>query len=317
MQGALSPTGNLQSRTAAPAFGDRLRLTALVVLLAGLGAAGTALEPSLRPVSASGEALNSAGWEGRRLFAQLMWLKTHTVMHAGVEHRDARAGEAASRADEFHGHGGESKNNTHAGHDHAGHSEAECPDGHAAQGEGGGHVFAIPPPREDFRGVIGELERAIKPYGSGYSKDADQTLPFYRLVTWADPYFVQGYVIGASFLSRAGQHADEGLALLREGERHNPRSFEIQTELGHFYLVYKKDYPQAERHLAQAVAWVPQRKLTEMESDTMLDAYRWRALNFVEWDRPAEAVRAARQGLPISPLDPTFRKILERHGKKQ
>jgi hypothetical protein len=294
-------------------------LTALVVLLAGLGAAGTALEPAARPTAATGEALNSAGWEGRRLFAQLMWLKTHTVMHAGIEHRDARAGEAASRADEFHGGpAGASKSSAHAGHEHEGHSEAECPDGHDTHAEGGGgHVFAIPPAREDFRGIIGDLERAIKPYGNGYSKDADQTLPFYRLVTWADPYFVQGWVIGASFVCRAGQHPDEGLALLHDGERYNPRSFEIQTELGHFYLVYKKDYASAARHLQQAIAWIPRRKLTEMESDTVLDAYRWRALNFVEWDKPAEAVRAARQGLPISPLDPTFRHILQRSGKTQ
>lgn len=295
--------------------GRRLALcvTALV-LLGGLAS------PLHRAVARSGKStaeIDGAGWEGRRLIAQLLWAKTHSVLHAGVEEREARPGEQHSRS-EFHSAGSSGGSENHSehhendGHDHGAHS--------GASGHEGGHVLVIPPAREDFRGVLGDLERQVKPYlgrdGRSFSKDWTQTLPFYRLMTWADPHFVQGYTVGAAFVSDAGEKADEGIRFLQEGARFNPESFEIQTELGHYFLVYKKDYPAAIRHLEQALRLVPTgRKLAELEEEALVDAYRWLALAYTEAGRARDALALAQRGLRILPRDVTLRNVIAQQGR--
>jgi hypothetical protein len=281
---------------------DGLRLALCLAVLVALGAAGSALHPQLSPARAAG--MEGAGWEGRRLVAQLLWAKTHAVMHAGVEEREARQGEAESRKGEFHAHGKGGGSDEH-GHDH--------------EEEEAGHVYVIPPAREDFRGLLGDLERNIKPYlapnGKPYTKGNEQTIPFYRLMTWADPHFIPGYTVGAFFLADAGRNADQALEFLHEGARHNPTSFEIQVELGHAYLIYKKAPERAIPHLKRAVALVPRRELTEGEQEAHLDTYRWLAYCYVRLRRPAEALRVAREGLRIWPGDITFRTVIRNRGE--
>lgn len=298
----------MERRLSVPATAGALRLrvpdSALLAALAGalllLGAAGARLEPWVRP-AATDAALSGAGWEARRWIAQFLWLKIHAVLHAGAEERRARPGEAVTRAAELHLHGGEPG----SPHEH----------------EGEGYVLVIPPRHEDFRGLLGDLERAVKPYagadGRLYSKDADQTIPFYRLLTWLDPHFVQGYTVGANMICRAGRYPEQGLAFLREGERHNPDSFEIQVELGHFHLVYWRDWAAAERHLRRALALVPRgRRLTDVEEDARADAYRWLALTYREWGRREEAVRVAREGLAVLGHDGVLEHVIARGGRR-
>lgn len=305
MEGTISSNA-LQPRALSSRAREAVQLAALVGALALLGAGGTSLREVVHPPRKGEVELNSAGWEGRRLAAQFLWLKTHAVLHAGVEERAARAGEEKTRAGEFHQHGAAEGGHGHGdGHD----------DGHGEEG----HVLAIPPAREDFRGMLGDLEREIKPYkdknGKMYEKDAQQTIPFYRLMTWADPHFVQGYTIGATFIADAGKYADKGLLFLHEGERNNPLSFEIQTELGHFYLVYKKDFPRAEHHFRRALQLLPgERKLTDLEQDSRDDLFHWAALNYVEWGRPEDAVRVARRGITTVGGDKMLQKIVDRRG---
>lgn len=307
--GAIAGTGarpaGLRARDSGE--GSALRLCGLAALLLALGAAGTLLRPALDRPGRGEAALNGAAWEGRRLVAQLLWLKTHAVLHAGVEEREARPGEELSRAGEVHLHGS-------AGDQH--HEEGE----HGADARGAAYVQVIPPAKEDFRGILGHLERAVKPYSVSGSQagegGTEQTLPFYRLITWADPHYIQGYVVGAAFLGGAGQYANRGLEFLREGERNNPGSFEIQVELGHFYLVYKKEYADAERHLRRALELLPRnRRLTDLEADARLDAYRWLALDYVQWGRPAEAVAVAAEGTRVVGPDITLGRVLSRRGQ--
>jgi hypothetical protein len=295
------------------------KLAALVTALALLGGGGGALADLVRPSTPGDKALDGAGWEGRRLIAQMLWVKTHSVLHAGAEERAAKPGEEKSRGAEYHEHG--DAEDKHEGEDaHAGHAHAEGEACELAGGEGGGHVLVIPPANEDFRGVLGDLERSVKPYagadGKMFSKDSAQTIPFYRLMTWADPHYIQGYTVGATFINKVGKETDAALEFLHEGARFNPSSFEIQTELGHIYLVYKKDYAAAEKHLLRAVELVPKGKLTELEEEGRTDAYRWLALNYVQWDKPTEAVRIARYGLMLIGEDPSLNLVLTRKGMK-
>jgi hypothetical protein len=304
MQDAVSSSNALAAEAGRSRGGDRLRLAALATLLLGLGAMGDTLFGWTHPPAPGDAALSSAGWEGRRLAAQMLFLKTNAVHHAGIEERAAAAGEEASRAGEFHTH-------EHHGEDAGAHHD----DAHE-----GGHVLVIPPAQEDFRGPIGHLERAVKPYlapdGGMYRKDVDQALPYYRLLTWADPHFIQGYTLGSAFICRAGRRVDEALAFLHEGERYNPTSFEIQTDLGRTYAAYRKDYPAAERHLKRALELAPRdRKLSEMEEEALVDAYRWRALNLSKWGKPREAAAVAAEGLMLFSGDRMMLHVIERNGQ--
>jgi hypothetical protein len=302
MEGTLS-SAPAQTRATNVRGGEWLRLVTLTAALCLLGAGADSVRRATQPAPEGSPELSTAGWEGRRLMAQFLWIKTHAVLHAGVEEREARPGEKETRAGEYHTHGAKE-----GGHGHGDGDDDED-----------GHVLSIPPPQEDFRGVLGDLEREVKPYkgkdGRLFSKDSEQTIPFYRLMTWTDPHFIQGYTIGATFIARAGQFADKGLQFLHEGERNNPRSFEIQTELGRFYLVYKHDYPTAERYLRRAVQLIPQdRKLTDLEDDERMDAYHWLALTYVEWKRPTDAVKVARQGIAALGSDRMLKKVVDRRG---
>jgi hypothetical protein len=327
MQGTVSSHRHITTEAAGAGTRDSFQLAGLLALLFCLGVAGSGLAWLIKPASPNGAALDGAGWEGRRLVAQMLWLKTHAVLHAGVEEREARPGEETTRANEIHSHGSDGGRSEHPGEDahgsceHPGGCEHDGEESHEDEGGQGAHVLAVPPAREDWRGILGDLERSIKPYtdanGRPYSKDADQTVPFYRMVTWADPRFIQGYTVGAMFICRSGRYADRAIAYLHEGERYNPASFEIQMELGHYYLVYKKDYPAAEKHLLRALALVPRdRRLTEMEEEARTDAYRWLALNYQQWEKPQHAVRIAREGLRVLGEDPTLRRIIKDQGRK-
>jgi tetratricopeptide (TPR) repeat protein len=298
----VAPRGGTQAAGAERGW-SLARLGLYVGALLLLGALGPQIAPVVQG-SPDPAGLNSASWEGRRLIAQLLWAKTHAVLHAGIEERAALPGEEKSRAGELHSHG------AREGEEHG--------SGHEGEREEG-HVLVIPPAREDFRGFLGDLEREVKPYlsrdGKMFSKDADQTVPFYRLMTWADPHFEQGYTVGATFLCRAGQYTDRAIAFLREGERFNPDSAAIATELGHLYVVYKKDYPTAERHLRRALQLSPRgRELSDDEQDVLLDAHRWLSLAYVQWGKPAEALRTAQEGLRLNAHDPTFKHVLQFRG---
>ena len=324
MQSVASPPRNVgvSTRRVSP---DAVKAVLLLAALVGLGAIGSSFETTMRPPA--DRAQNGAAWEGRRLLAQILWLKTHAIIHAGVEERDARPGEVVTAANAAHPEHLGHSHDEHQGHDAAHELEAHEgeQEGHADEhgdGDEAREVLTIPSAATDFRGILGDLERTTKPYmgvkGERYEKDADQTVPFYRLMTWADPHFIQGYTVGATFLCRAGKHVKAGIDFLLEGERNNPDSFEIQTELGHFYLVYQKDYPTAERHLRRALELLPQgRELTEPESEERADAYRWLALTYREWNRPADALQVAHRGLKVLGEDPTLHLILTHHGKRK
>lgn len=334
MQNVL-PSTEKAARGAQRRFADALRVAGLVGLLAVLGGLSGPVGQAVYPTSGRGAELNGAGWEARRLVAQMLWVKTHAVLHAGVEEREALPGEQISRSGEVHRHdgGGQSsplpagiaapgkpaaKPQT-GGRNQEEHFEGDGHDHGDGHGHKGAYVLVIPPANEDFRGPLGDLERNVKPYlsakGAMYSKDSDQTLAFYRLITWLDPHHIQGYVIGSSFMSRAGEFADDGLRFLHEGERNNPDSFEIQTELGHFYLVYKHDYPAAAKHLELALQLIPRhRPLLEVEEDARADVYRWLALTYQESKQPEKAVQIARAGLQLLEHDGTLEHVLARKG---
>jgi hypothetical protein len=96
----------------------------------------------------------------------------------------------------------------------------------------------IPSADQDFRGLVGYLERQVKPYfGPGdphTHTGGEELLPWFRVMTLSDPHYVAGYTTGAWWLS--AQQPEEALAFIEEGVRNNPGSFEARLAKGQILL---------------------------------------------------------------------------------
>jgi len=265
------------------ARGDRsdrrlLALIAVTWLALGSGASRLAREIRLPPGARS--PLGSLVQQARAAAADHLWRQVETTMHAGVEMR------------------------THHDADEHPHQERHHSD----------LTTAIRSAAADFRGPLGHLERQIRPYFTvegHFHESPEKTIPLFRLMTWADPTFVPGYTVGASILCAAGRQVDDAIAFLHEGERFNPESVEIQTELGRYYVYYKRDYVSGERHLRRALE-LARRSIprTEEEAQAVRDAYRWLVLAYQNKARREDALATAREGRRLFGPDVIFDRIL-------
>ena len=237
------------------------------------------------------EAMVSVMGELRSSLAGYLWAKTDEYTHGGVllrpmtarEKRNHAAREASS-ADELQHHEDE--------------------------------TTIIPERERDPRGVWGEIERQVKPFFDvrhHFHRPVREVLPLYRFMTWADPTFVPGYLVGAQMLLFDNKkRLPQAIAFLKEGARNNPRSIALFTELGRYALVYQRDRVQAERYFRRAVRngshWTPR---NPFERDGLLNAYRWLAIMKHRMGQPQEARVWALQGLTRFPNDP----VLQRFGR--
>ncbi|MER3402454.1 MAG: hypothetical protein C4337_03960 [Armatimonadota bacterium] len=238
------------------------------------------------------QAMVSVMGEFRSSLASYLWMKTDEYTHGGVRLRPMTMREKrtqtvhrASSADRLHEHTDE--------------------------------TGVIPEPERDPRWLWGDLERHIKPYFDvrhHFHRPVHEVLPLYRLMTWADPTFVQGYLVGAQMiLFDNKQNLSEALRFLQEGARNNPHSIAIFTELGRYALIYQKDPQLAERYLLKSIEngkdWTPQ---NPYEREGLLHAYRWLALKAYREGNRSQMHQWAQRGLERFPNDPPLQMLLNR-----
>ena len=147
-----------------------------------------------------------------------------TLEDMGSGFQERTVGKKAAHASEHHEH-------EHDHHDHH-HEGGWCP---------GGVPTLIRTAAEDFRGLIGSLERETKPFQDpklphehGHT---EELLPWYRLMTITDPHNLRGYMIGTMLLMFA-EKPDEALSFIREGiekNRDNPQAFRLYASLAQVY----------------------------------------------------------------------------------
>ncbi len=282
-----------------------------VVAAAGVMTAGGAISGRVRPVVAQTgglppaqqgklEEAASASLLGqfRSSMADFLWLKADKYLHNGVDLRGLTAREGKSHD--------VARANSAAGEHDCGHHD---------------ETTVIPEGERDWRGVFGDLEREIKPYQDMRNhrhRDPEEALPLFRLMTWSNPRFVPGYVIGASLIARERSKVPEAVSFLKEGAKNNPHSIEIQNALGMMLTARQRWWDEAVPYLKRAIqigAARDPRTLTEDESEAYRDAFRWLVLNRREAGRPAEARAAALAGLHAFPGDVVCRNHLR--GKRQ
>ncbi len=171
--------------------------------------------------------------EIRASMADMMFVKTEIYLHNGVAympHLDMEAmSERGEIVDDDHGDGddGEEKPPT-----------------------------VIPAPETDFRGIIGELERRVKPWQDPdmphIHTSGTELLPWYRVMTISDPTNVRAYQIGAWWLK--GPKPQEALDFLREGMANNPQAFQLPYMAGQIALKLsdRSDSGDSGEHIADA-----------------------------------------------------------------
>ncbi|MBC8138727.1 MAG: hypothetical protein H8F28_22840 [Fibrella sp.] len=232
----------------------------------------------------------------RSSIADFLWLKVDKYMHNGVELRGLTAQEK--------------KGDTPLART----AEEDVEGGFEQHAE---ETTIVPSAKKDWRGIIGDVERAVQPYedmSNHKHRDPKETLPLYRLMTASNPQFVPGYVYGAAMISRDRTKYPEALAFLREGEANNPNSIEIKAEIGMMHVAKIREYRAGIRPLAEAIVIASRRDpgtLTDDEKEAWQNAYRWLVLSYRYTGDRKIAYQVAVAGLKQFPGDVTCRKQLE------
>ena len=179
----------------------------------------------------------------------------------------------------------------------------------------------VPSKANDWRGHIGDIEREVTPYmdmsNHGHA-DGREALPLFRLMTWSNPHFVKGYIVGAAYIDVDQKHTDKAIDFLKEGETNNPQSIEIKTELAFFFTRKKQQYDLAMPYIYQVLKLVASRDvqtLNEDEKEAWQNAYRWGVLNRREANDLVTARKFAMEGLKYFPEDVVCNGFLKQYPK--
>jgi tetratricopeptide (TPR) repeat protein len=280
-----------------------------LALVLGLLALGGRLRAAVTPQMDAPQALTDADrdrlehvasasllGELRGSFADYLWMKADRLVHNGVEMRALTNSELRShqrwRASQAKGQ--------------------ETPVARHEEGE----TTVVPNSGADHRGILGDLERQIKPYMDmrhHHHRDPGETAALFRLMTWTNPHFVPGWVVGANILAENLKRPKEAINFLKEGADKNPESLEIQVEIGRYLLWRYHDGPSAEHYFRQAIRLGTTRhNMSDDEEEAWENAYRWLFIQYHALGRHREAQEIARSAMHRFPQTLYFRGALER-----
>lgn len=172
-------------------------------------------------------------------------------------------------------------------------------------------VTAVPPRERDFRGLFGDVERRVASYADMHDhghNDPSVAMPLYRLMTWLDPQFEQGWTMGGMILARDRSPAGtaRAIAFLLEGWAANPTSIELPTQIGTTLATRRKDFRGAAAALetARKTAMSRSAPLSPEEQEGLENAYRWLSLCYRELGETRLMRAIAVEGLGRFPSDP-------------
>lgn len=206
----------------------------------------------------------------RTSVAAWLWLRTDLYLHNGVEMRPMSKREIA----------------------HGVASEAPSEHDHHALGDEEHVVTTVPSAERDFRGILGDIDRAVstyKPMDRHSHNDPKAAIPLFRLMTAVSPDFVIGWITGASVMARDPRDISVAMDFLERGLAANPKSIAILTEIGRLRTTKLHQLTAAigafeeARRIAQST-----QPLSEEDVDTLADTYRWLCLcyrNRCQFDR--------------------------------
>ena len=252
--------------------------------------------------------------EFRTSVASYLYGKAHEYMHGGVVFRAATDTEVANgRRTASHGDSLEAH--------------------HGSQ-----ETTVIPEQEFDPRSLWGELDRGTQPWMDirqhGH-RDLSEALPLFRMMTWADPHFIEGYEMGSYlvFSSATNKRVDRAMKFLEEGIANNPGSYRLHKSYGHYALTITKQNELALEHLEKAVSIIEARQLAKrtQRNDSMTEGQQrvaqiedleqsqaWNEFIQVlrKLERKEEAIRWSKRCIEVNAPCPSGRRALEVYGVK-
>jgi len=172
-------------------------------------------------------------------------------------------------------------------------------------------------PENDFRGPIGHLQRALHPWqdpGKAHIHTAGtELLPWYRVMTMADPRNIRGWTIGGYWLKN--HDPEEGLNFLKEGVEKNPEAFQIHYMLGSTYLNEATKLAEPIRHgrrYLEITAKANEAGVDPAIYEEALYAIHSQLLSGLSMiDPPEELAVEAPPSTPFDELEPTTQEALD------
>ncbi|CAN5492531.1 hypothetical protein BH09SUM1_BH09SUM1_00220 [soil metagenome] len=168
--------------------------------------------------------------EFRASLSDMMFMKTEVYLHSGIRYKDTHASDVETTGTAVgEGQVSATEREVQAMHIRPGETKTEEPDDH---GDAGAPTM-IPTPMEDFRSFIGEIERDVKPWQdpsvAHRHTAGEELLPWYRMMTLADPNNVRGYMMGTwwLFAEKSEKSDREALNFIDEGVANNPEAFQL------------------------------------------------------------------------------------------
>lgn len=169
--------------------------------------------------------------ELRTSTSDILFLKTERYLHSGVAYMPHMEDELLTVEGETHEMEHHQEEAAEQASDPGHHDQEDEHDDHA------GTATMIRTPDDDFRGFVGYLHRQVKPWRppelGHMHTDGTELLPWYRVMTLADPNNTRAYAIGGWWLKT--HNLDEGIRFLQEGVENNPGSFIISSMLARLY----------------------------------------------------------------------------------
>ncbi|MBX7244534.1 MAG: hypothetical protein K1X53_03490 [Candidatus Sumerlaeaceae bacterium] len=148
--------------------------------------------------------------------------------------------------------------------------------------EAEGVATIVPTRNKDFRGFVGDLERAVKPWhdpSTPHTHTAGtELLPWYRLATMSNPNNIRAYMIGAWWLKamHKEKQREEAVKFLDEGIQNNPKAFQLHVMKGVILREQGKTTASLEAFLVAADLGLAQRPVNyEETTGTVASSQTW------------------------------------------
>jgi tetratricopeptide (TPR) repeat protein len=178
-------------------------------------------------------------------------------------------------------------------------------------------VTVVPSKDLDFRGLDGDVERAVASYKdmTGHShNNPTQALPLYRLMTWLDPQFIQGWTTGAFVIlwDKKKGSVEKSIEFLNQGLENNPKSIDILTEIAYANLRTFPDLGLPERRFKTAIRFLETARtvgvenfklLSDSEKEALIENYRRLAVSYRETSQYEKMLQVALEAKQYFPED--------------
>ena len=184
-------------------------------------------------------------------------------------------------------------------------------------------VTSIPSAERDWRGVIGDLDRATGAYKDMHGhthNDPGVTFPLFRLMTWVDPHFVTGWTTGSMMLSgeRTPEQALKSISFLEQGLKANPDSIDILTQIGVLYAQQRKEVTEGLVYLDRALKVIHEGKYGKEDAEVVSETYRWLCICYDYQNNRTMLKKITLEGLKKFPDDQVLlRMAILRLGMKE